>query len=119
MDIKKTDSKGRISGFKPSRYYRLESQGLGVKIEELWFESAIEYGEGPLNDSGVQYLSSFGLDHRLILREGCHMEGYWERDLNEEGVPKMEYGALKKTRKPWPEGFDYDVFAQKALMLEE
>lgn len=119
MDIKKADNKGRISGFIPNTYYRLDPSGRGVKVEKLWVELAIEEGTEPLNDSGIEYLASFGLDHRVILREECYPEGYWERELDEDGRPLVEYGATKKIRKPWPDYFDYRVFASKALMLED
>lgn len=118
MEIRKADSKGRLTGFTPGGYYRMDPAGRVVRVEKLVVE--LEIGDHPekLNEQGSEYLSSFGLDPKLILREECNEWGYWQREMAEDGFPEMEYGAVKKTRKPWPEDFEYHVFVSKALNVK-
>lgn len=118
MEIKKADSKGRVTGFKPDAIYHIEQRGVNYSVREVIFEIDLSEGTEPLNPEGIEYLSQFDLDHDLILRDECTEEGYWELQKDTSGKWEVEHGVRKRVRKPWPKNFDYSQFAIKALDIK-
>lgn len=59
MEIKKADSKGRVSGFEPGKYYSVVRDGLNIILNPL--------AEGGYTGTGN---SLYGLVHKAVLNEG-------------------------------------------------
>lgn len=118
MDIRKTDSKGRLTGFEPSKHYTISGAGMrkGDYVirktpDDTWtcFEKVPEPAK--------EYVRSFGIDPWTILNnDRLNKYGYDEVELEEVeggGIRRVqEYGATKETRRPWPEGFNWETLIE-------
>lgn len=109
MEIKKADSKGRVSGFIPETHYKIRKMGdERMILEPIWDE--VDRIPAPAPKPALDYLESFGLDYNRVNRHRANEWGYDEMELDEKGNRVYEYGAVKQFRKPWPEGFDWGTF---------
>lgn len=112
MEIKKADSKGRVSGFTPGVHYAVKqgpyaSTVLRPVLGGDWFPDEVP-------QEALEYMMSFGLDPLRVMRDRATPEGYDEAQLDPDGKRLMEHGAVKVERKPWPEGFDWGVLTRFA-----
>lgn len=104
MDIRKSDSKGRLTGFKKGEYYTLKRIYNGsILFEPLDLDYDVDIPL-PANKNTQDYLESLGLDIRVMSADGVSRLG-WNRIVK---------GSPDKIREPWPDGFDFDVFLLKA-----
>lgn len=100
MDIRKTDSKGRLTGFPKSAYYSVVRTPEGrVIVEPLKPEHEIHLPL-PVNKNTQDYLETLGLNLREISVDGVSREGY----------DRMVKGTASRVRETWPDGFDFDHF---------
>ena len=108
MDIRKTDSKGRLTGFPPGAYMRVYSPDA-VTWTVSWEVDLLEY-PGPFPQEAKDYLAGVGIPYYLLRRAGATQEGYDEFVLDESGRKIIDWGMARTVRKPWPEGFDWSTF---------
>lgn len=113
MDIRKADSKGRLTGFDPGVHYRFENLGSVRKAYRVtMLDELVDLSNMPeaAPEAVQDYLRRFGIDPKDILREDCMEEGYtsFVRDENGDRIP--DYGMYRTVRKPWPKGFNWDEF---------
>lgn len=111
MEIKKADSKGRVSGFEPNRYYQLHKGQVGT----VSMVPVAKTGERmdfllpmKVSEEALTYLRSFGVEPNDVSRDGWTELGYTrlQRDNPADG-------AYPEWRE-WPEGFDLKLFLAKA-----
>lgn len=102
MEIKKADSKGRVSGFAKSGYYTISRTTTGTAILNPLEPDADIDIPFPANESVLEYLKDLGLETRRISVDGISRTGY-DRLL----------GGGHRVRENWPEGFDFDLFISK------
>lgn len=113
MEIKKADSKGRVSGFIPETHYKIRKVGdERLMLEPIWDE--VDRIPAPVPKPALDYLNSLGLDPYQINRHRANEWGYDEMELDEKGHRVYEHGAVRQIRKPWPEGFDWEHFLKLA-----
>lgn len=112
MEIRKADSKGRLTGFEPDTHYRIKRKGLMVHAELVTEEEAIP---APLGPKATEYLADFGLDVNRIMRDNANLRGYDELQFDAYGNRHYEFGAYVTKRKPWPEGFSWSKFMELAI----
>ena len=113
MDVRKADSKGRVALGLPNIQYKVHKLGGTVLLEP--FIDPLEIMEHPAPKPAQDYLRAFGLDPRRIAIDGANDLGYDEFEYGENGHKEIQYGRVKTIRKPWPEGFDWNVFVQLAV----
>jgi hypothetical protein len=114
MDIKKTDSKGRLSLGLPNQYVGVTVLGNGRYYVELIFNES-DMIPIPTPPEALEYMGSHGLDVNRIARDGATSEGYDEFNFDRDGNRVRAFGASLTTRKPWPAGFDWQHFLNLAL----
>ena len=103
MDIRKADSKGRVTGFEPGKYYEVgrDSKGhLHLRPVGDW-DKDIQVNL-PAPESAVDYLRDHGIDPKDVCTVGVSPSGYYRR------VPNLE-----PVRVPWPDGFDFLEFQSR------
>ena len=112
MDIRKADSKGRMTGFHPGRHYRVMQSGSYFRADVLdILDDVINPHVMEATPKEAQnYLLQFGIDPDDVARENLRREGYGEVIRDENGRKVRDYGAFRVERKPWPEGFDWEEF---------
>lgn len=113
MTVQKTDAKGRLSLGLPNTHFRVRELGNAQYFLEGIFD-VVELLPMPIPESGMAYIRNLGLDPLQVLREDCNAGGYWSVELDAEGKRVFALGTMLKTRKPWPEGFDWDEFLEAA-----
>lgn len=113
MEIRTSDSKGRISGFRPSEHYHVERGAEGdVHVFPLVIEKRIPRGIGP---KARRHLMKWGLDPERMYADGHTERGYFEFEVNEDGRRAYDgLGNVIKTWREWPEGFSYQRFVELA-----
>lgn len=114
MQIKKADSKGRLSGFFAGSYYRVGHEGFdGVQRVRPVYDF---FSDLPtITEEAQNYLREFGIDPLKILRSNATPEGYDELVLDSDGNRTYEYGKIVTKRKPWPADFDYNELERLAM----
>lgn len=99
MEIKKADSKGRVSGFIPGDYYTVSRTDLGTLIV-----TPLEPDDNldipfPANEKVLAYLKDLGVN---------------PRDVSVKGISRTGYDRLlpgtHRAREEWPVGFEFEVF---------
>lgn len=116
MDIRKADSKGRMTGFTPGAYYRIWKEGgfrfkadkVTLLESEEAYLNATEDGRPP--EAAQNYLRRFGIEPSSVSVEDLMELGYTSFVLDENGKRINDYGVFKTERKPWPEGFSWNEF---------
>lgn len=119
MEIKKADSKGRVSGFTPGTYYHIEGTSTSRVLSALGndrLEIALQ-GHERINEAAQDYMRSFGIDPRTVPRDAANPEGYGVYIYEPDGKPTYKWGQRVIEPHPWPEGFDWSEFGR--LILEE
>jgi hypothetical protein len=109
MDIRKADSKGRISGFQPGGHYWVDEGNGTVVLSPVIRTAPVKT---PVNEEARKYLERFGIIANNAWAEGHNAEGFWAAVLDEEGRRVMDAEGYLKTWTRWPEGFDYEEFAR-------
>jgi hypothetical protein len=109
MDIRKADSKGRVSGFQPGGHYWVDEGNGTVVLTSVVRTAPVKT---PVNQQAKAYLNDFGLIAGNMLAEGHNAEGFWVAVLDEEGAPVRDAEGYLKTWTRWPESFDYEEFAR-------
>lgn len=115
MEIKKADSKGRVSGFEPERYYQFHRGEAGTVSMVPVAESGDRMDFAlpiKVSEEALDYLRSFGVDPNNVSRDGWTETGYTRLQRFNPTVPG-EYGEWHE----WPEGFDLRRFLEKAWMV--
>lgn len=113
MDIRKTDSKGRINiGVAETHYQVKRINETDILLEAVY--DVVDKIPLPAPKEALDYISSFGLDPLKIARQNANEHGYNEFVHDEAGHRSFEYGAFRYERKPWPDGFDWDEFVALA-----
>lgn len=112
-EIRKSDSKGRVSVGIPNVNFKVHKLGGTLLLEAVI--DPVDLVDSPAPKPALDYLESFGLDPMLISRTNANSGGYdqFEQDWD-TGRKKYQFGTAKVVRKPWPEGFDWNVFIQLA-----
>ena len=113
MDIRKADSKGRLTGFNPGVHYQVVNRGDVFKAHRLtYLDEVMDVSNmpGAASEASQEYLRRFGIDPLDMSREGCLEEGYSYMVRDENGKRIRDYGAYRIERRPWPEGFDWNTF---------
>lgn len=120
MEIKKADSKGRVSGFVPGLYYGVERTSsshvltsLGVDMVQI----AIQ-GDTVISEEAKLYMLKHGIDPNEVPRDSANSEGYATYVYHEDGRRKFEYGQAVTQPHPWPEGFSWEEFGRLILGAE-
>ena len=112
MDIRKADSKGRLTGFTPGLHYKFRDNGATVQAEALLDLDEV-LNPNNMDETPVparKYLNRLGIDIAVMSREGVMKEGYSEFVQDEYGRKVLDHGMARIVRKPWPEGFNWDEF---------
>lgn len=123
MEIRKADSKGRVTGFRPNLYYAVESTKGGDVTAKCMGSRPDMYllldikGTRKISKSAREYVSGFGISPNEVNRTTVCPEGYSRFVFDGDGRRKFVHGQAIEEPTPWPEGFDWDVFAK--LILEE
>lgn len=108
MDIRKVDSKGRISGFPPGRHYFVSS---GNGVHHLTAVERQYSIRTPLNQQATAYLNSFGLNPDVMCADDHDATGYWRFEFSPDGLKIYRAnGDAIKTWMQWPGDFDYEEF---------
>ena len=98
MDIRKTDSKGRISIGEPGTNYYLKKYSNGaVLLEPLATEFVCPQ---PAPPRAQDYLESLGINPKEVRVDGIDRYGYFKNAENHMGI----------VRRDWPEDFDWSRF---------
>lgn len=96
MEIRKADSKGRVTvGRAESNYYVRRYENGAVLLEPLEAEYTPRF---PVRPEAIDYLASKGIDPKSILAEGLDRYGYF--------LARSSDGR----KKDWPDAFDWDEF---------
>lgn len=119
MEIRKADSKGRVSGFIPGTYYHLSGTSTSRVLSALGNDQLeiLLQGDERINDTAQDYMRSFGIDPRTVPRDSANPEGYGIYIYGQDGKPTYKWGQRVIEPRPWPEGFNWDEFGR--LILEE
>lgn len=117
MEIRKTDAKGRLTGFFPRQYYFVQGEKYDLRARRIDDLDDVLTSVNIASQKARDYLESLGLDMHRVSREGMCYEGYAEFVLDSEGKRVDDYGANKTVRKPWPEGFNWDLFVE--MLVDE
>lgn len=117
MEIKKADSKGRVSGFIPGIYYGVERTSSSHVLTSLgvdMIQIAIQ-GDTVISEGAKLYMQKHGIDPNEVPRDSANPEGYATYVYHEDGRPKFEYGQRAVKPRPWPEGFSWEEFGRLIL----
>lgn len=117
MEIKKADSKGRVSGFEPGCYYHVEGTSRSRVLSLLGNDrlGIALGGHEKINESAQDYLRQFGIDPHTVPRDAANQEGYGVYIYEPDGKPTYKWGQRVIEPRPWPEGFDWDEFGRLVL----
>ena len=116
MQVVKSDSKGRVSvGYKDCRF-KMHKLG-GTLVLELE-NNPMAFLSYPAPKEALQYLERFGINPSTVHAESSDDAGYDAFELDDEGKPIREYGRRKRTRKPWPEGFNWPQFVKLSVGID-
>lgn len=99
MEVKKADSKGRLSGFKKGAYYTVNRLSIGPTIVDLLEPDADVNVPLPVSPEAREYLESLGLEINGISVNGVSRSGF-DRIVS----------PGNHVRETWPDLFDFDKF---------
>lgn len=110
--VRKADSKGRISGFRPGALYWIDEGSGTVKLTSVVRQWDIRM---PISEEAHAYLEEFGIDPNRACADGHDATGYFRFMLDEDGNRILAAGRhAAKEWVEWPENFDYDEFKDRA-----
>lgn len=100
MEIRKADSKGRVTvGTNEEAYYVRRYSTGAILLEPVATEVIVQF---PVPERALDYLRAQGIDPHQVSSDGVDRYGYFKAR------------SADKSRQDWPEGFDWDEF--KALV---
>jgi hypothetical protein len=100
MEIRKADSKGRVTvGANGEAYYVRRYSTGAILLEPVASEMVLRF---PVPDRALDYMREHGIEPNTVSSESVDRYGYFRARSSD------------KSRQDWPEGFDWDDF--KALV---
>lgn len=117
MEIKKADSKGRVSGFTPGMYYDVERTRGSYTLSALGNDELliVLLGDTAIPQAAQDYMESFGINPHHVPRDSATAEGYGAYIYDRDGKPIYKYGQRVIDPRPWPEGFSWEEFGRLIL----
>ena len=119
MDIRKADSKGRLTvGVAGAHYKIYEISASKIYLERV--ESGVAEIPSPLPEPAQNYLWDFGIDPAKVIRDTADEDGY---ELIQTGLDgKRLYtpdGRTVTTFHEWPDTFDWNEFLGHCIEVKE